>query len=128
MENQKLEDIAFYIPKDNIVEVVIKDAVIGTRKIKPVNGYWVKKTSNITQPKYKPNKKILTFDEFKKKLPEIESPYTGEDGVNYKAVYDKLTDKVLYFKNGRRNSTKIPLLKAYETYLFDKNKEVNESK
>ena len=118
MEKKKITEEAFYIPKANIIHVDIKEAVNGTTRIKPLNGYWVKKTANITQPKYKSSENLLTFEEFKSKQPDIKSPFTGEDDVMYKAVYDKLNDRFSYFKNGRRNSTKISMQKAYDSYLY----------
>ena len=42
MEKKKITEEAFYIPKANIIHVDIKEAVNGTTRIKPLNGYWVK--------------------------------------------------------------------------------------
>jgi len=119
MEKKKITEEAFYIPKANVIEVEIKDAVLGKSNIKPKNGFWIKKSSSILEPKYKSSKTLLTFEEFKTKQPEIKSPFVGEDDIMYKAVYDKLTDRFLYFKNGRRNSTKISMKAAYDSYLYD---------
>lgn len=124
----KLTDIAFYIPvrdkneKTYIVSIELKEAVDGNRILKPLNGYWVKKSAIISN--MQSSKKILSFEEFKKEMPDIQSPFVGEEGIMYKAVYDKLTDRVQYFKNGRRNSTKITVKKAYDTYLFDNDKKM----
>jgi hypothetical protein len=124
----KLTDIAFYIPvrdkdeKTYIVSIELKEAVDGNRILKPLNGYWVKKSAIISN--MQSSKEILSFEEFNKQKPDIQSPFVGEEGIMYKAVYDKLTDRVQYFKNGRRNSTKITVKKAYDTYLFDNNKKM----
>ena len=47
MEDKKIKDEAFYIGKNDVIEVTIKDAVNGTKKIKPKNGYWIKKSASI---------------------------------------------------------------------------------
>jgi hypothetical protein len=117
MEGKKITDEAFYISKWDIIEVTLKDAVDGPKKIKPLNGYWVKKSAIPT--KASATKKVLSLKEFSQKKPDIKSPFVGEEDVVYKAIYDKLNDKFLYFKNGRRNSTKISMQKAYDTYLYD---------
>jgi SAM-dependent methyltransferase len=65
----------------------------------------------------------MTLDEFNKKLPDIESPFSGENGIIYKAKYDKYSGKTMYFKYGRSNSTKISVVAAYKNsylYLFKK--------
>ena len=124
IEDKKIKEEAFYIGKNDVIEVTIKDAVNGTKKIKPKNGYWIKKSALISEPKYKSTTEVLTFEDFKKKLPEVNSPYAGEDEVMYKPVYDKLTDRIKYFKHGRRNLTKISIEKAYETYLYDNGKKM----
>jgi hypothetical protein len=108
---------AYYIPAADIISVELKGAVEGSKKVKPLNGYWVKKSAIPTQSASKAE--VLSFKEFSQKKPDIQSPFTGEENVIYKAIYDKLNDKFLYFKNGRRNSTKISMQKAYDTYLYD---------
>lgn len=68
----------------------------------------------------KTKSKPLTFEEFKKELPDVSSPFFGERGVTYKAKYDRHTSSTKYFKHGRSNGTKIPVKTAYEdAYLQD---------
>ena len=55
MEDKKIKDEAFYIGKNDVIEVTIKDAVNGTKKIKPKNGYWIKKSALISEPILKRN-------------------------------------------------------------------------
>jgi hypothetical protein len=122
MENENIDDFSYYIPVKDIVSIELKEAVEGSTTVKPKNGYWVKKTAIPQTSSMK--KKVLTFDEFKKQLPPVQSPYATEDDIMYEAKYDKLTDRTQYFKNGRRNSTKITLQKAYDTYLYDEGKKL----
>lgn len=121
-KENKWEDIGYYIGVNDIISVELKEAVEGSKIIKPKNGYWVKKSAIISNTT--PKKETLSFEQFKKETPDIQSPFVGEEGIMYKAVYDKLTDRVQYFKNGRRNSTKITVKKAYDTYLFDNDKKM----
>jgi hypothetical protein len=116
-EKPKIKDFAYYIPAADVVSIELKGAVLGSKKVKPLNGYWVK-SSAIPNPQVA-KKEVLSFKEFSQKKPDIKSPFVGEENETYKAIYDKLNDKFLYFKNGRRNSTKISLKKAYDTYLYD---------
>ena len=127
MENKNIEEegikkLAYYIGINHIVSIELKEAVEGSTILKPKNGYWVKKSAI---PKSNaPKKELLTFEEFKKQLPPVQSPFALEDDVMYMAKYDKLTDRTQYFKGGRRNSTKITIKKAYDTYLYDEGKKM----
>jgi hypothetical protein len=63
------------------------------------------------------SKDVMLFGEFKKRLPEINSPYAGENGV-YKSRFDSYTGVIAYFKYGRKNSDRIGLADAYSAYLY----------
>lgn len=60
---------------------------------------------------------IMTFEQFKKELPEVVNPFWGEQAV-YKAKYDTYTGRTAYFKNGRKNSARMSLPDAYSAYLY----------
>ena len=61
---------------------------------------------------------VMTFEEFKKKLPILHDIKAGDNGVEYKPKYNKYTDTIMYFKNGRTNSEKVSLSVAYKHYKY----------
>jgi SAM-dependent methyltransferase len=63
---------------------------------------------------------VIGFEEFSNKLPDIESPFVGEEGVIYKAKYDTYAGKMMYFKHGRRGLHSTSVAGAYINYLYDK--------
>ena len=66
---------------------------------------------------------ILSFEEFQKKLPPVQSPYYGEEGIMYKPAYNKYAGKAMYYKNGRRVGKPISVKYAYEnSYIPDSKK------
>jgi hypothetical protein len=66
---------------------------------------------------------IMSLEEFKKTLPDVRSPYWGEDNIMYKAKYNPYADRTQYFKNGRRGGKPISIDYAYkESYLYFANK------
>ncbi len=68
----------------------------------------------------KSSKEPMSFEEFKKELPDVGSPYFGDRDVIFKAKRDKYSDRMAYFKNGRTNSEKISVKTAYtDAYLED---------
>ena len=69
----------------------------------------------------------LTFEEFKRKLPVAESPYAGESGIVYKPAFNKYTNQMAYWKNGRRTGKPVSLEYIYkESYLYLFNKALKE--
>ncbi|MDD5358404.1 MAG: N-6 DNA methylase [Candidatus Nanoarchaeia archaeon] len=107
MEHTNDHDKAIEIAKDHLAE--FPDYYIELRKME-------KKLEKQSESK------ILSFDEFKKKLPDIASPFVGEEGIIFKAKYDKYSDKTKYFKHGRSNSKSISVKEAYDSYLHDAQK------
>lgn len=66
---------------------------------------------------------ILTFEEFKKELPPVQSPFYSEEGIIYKPAYNRYTGRTMYYKNGRRAGKPISVKYAYEqSYLYDAKK------
>lgn len=65
---------------------------------------------------------IMSFEEFKKKLPILHDIKWGDNGVEYVAKYNPYSDSIMYFKHGRRNSEKVSLASAYEHYKYFLNK------
>ena len=66
---------------------------------------------------------ILTFEEFKKQLPPVQSPFYGEEGIMYKPAYNRYSNRTMYYKNGRRAGKPISVKYAYEeSYLYDAKK------
>jgi hypothetical protein len=66
---------------------------------------------------------VMSFEEFKKKLPVLHNMAWGDkDGsgkdVEYKAKYNTYSGTTMYFKHGRKNSDKYSLSKAYEHYKY----------
>jgi hypothetical protein len=70
---------------------------------------------------------FLTEDEFKKQLPEIDSPFVGENGVKYKPSYDKYSRTTRYFKNGRRVGQSVSITEAWKSYNLDSGKKISNS-
>lgn len=72
---------------------------------------------------------IMTFEEFSKKLPDVRNILWGDrDGSKdkvYKAKYNPYSDRIAYFKNGRRNSDQASIATAYKTYILDSKKMAN---
>lgn len=60
---------------------------------------------------------VETFEQFKKKLPEIKNPFWGEEAI-YKANFDSYSGTIRYFKGGRKNSNSMSLADAYASYLY----------
>jgi hypothetical protein len=70
-----------------------------------------------------PNSKIMTLEEFKKTLPDVISPFWGENDIVYKAKYNQYAGRTMYYKNGRRVGEPISVNYAYnESYLYFANK------
>ncbi len=61
---------------------------------------------------------VMSFEEFKKKLPVLHDMTWGDKGVEYKPKYNTYSGTTMYFKHGRRNSDKYSLAKAYEHYKY----------
>jgi hypothetical protein len=61
---------------------------------------------------------VMTFEEFKKKLPILHDIKAGDNGVEYKPKYNKYSGTLMYFKNGRTNSEKVSLSEAYKHYKY----------
>lgn len=61
---------------------------------------------------------IMSFDEFKKKLPILHDVKYSDSGVEYIPKYNRYSGTVMYFKHGRSNSEKVSLAKAYEHYKY----------
>ena len=61
---------------------------------------------------------VMTFEEFKKKLPILHDIKAGDNGVEYKPKYNKYSDTLMYFKHGRTNSEKVSLGEAYKHYKY----------
>lgn len=77
----KLEDIAFYVPKRNIVKVQLKTG----KDFKPANGYWIKdgaKPIHVTKFDDGGNINNLSREEFIKK--EIDSQKQKEKSITFK--------------------------------------------
>jgi hypothetical protein len=68
-------------------------------------------------------KEEMTFEKFKKELPDVNDIFAGDDGVVYKAKRDTYSDRIMYFKGGRSNSTKASIKQAYDIYIHDMKKE-----
>lgn len=60
---------------------------------------------------------VETFEQFKKKLPEIKNPFWGEEAI-YKANFDSYSGTIRYFKGGRKNANSMSLADAYASYLY----------
>lgn len=60
---------------------------------------------------------VETFEQFKKKLPEIKNPFWGEEAV-YKANFDSYSGTTKYFKGGRKNANSMSLADAYASFLY----------
>jgi hypothetical protein len=113
-----IENKASYFSKNNIVSVELK----GGKTIKPANGYWVEKDATPINNKedMSSESKMMSFEEFSKKLPDVYDVYYGEKGVIYKAKYNRWADRMSYYKNGRRTDKNVVSLKgAYDTYKLD---------
>ena len=113
-----IENKASYFSKNNIVSVKLKDG----ETIKPANGYWVEKDATPIKNKedMSSESKMMSFEEFSKKLPDVYDVYYGEKGVVYKAKYNRWADRMSYYKNGRRTDKNVVSLKgAYDTYKLD---------
>jgi len=61
----------------------------------------------------------MSFDEFKKKKPDVFSPYVSERDAVYKPKYDKYSSRIRYFKHGRKNSKSIDIKTAYDSYVYN---------
>jgi len=61
---------------------------------------------------------VMTFEEFKKKLPILHDIKWGDNGVEYKPKYNKYSGTIMYFKHGRTNSEKVSLSEAYKHYKY----------
>ena len=61
---------------------------------------------------------VMSFEEFKRKLPVLHNVKWGDKDVEYVAKYNPYTDSTMYFKYGRRNSEKLSLAEAYKHYKY----------
>lgn len=61
---------------------------------------------------------VPSMPEFLRVGEPVKSPYVGETELYY-PLYDKYSDRRMYFKGGHRRGAKISPLLAYKTYLYD---------
>ena len=61
----------------------------------------------------------MTYEDFKKQLPAVKSPFVGEEQIIYKPTFDTMSNRMKYHKSGRKGSQKISDEQAYKTYLYD---------
>lgn len=66
-----------------------------------------------------PSTLTMGFEEFLVKLPDITSPFVGEEGVIYKAKYNRYSSRIDYFKHGRKNLTHTTTVGAYLHFIYD---------